>query len=375
MRNASTNESTPPSSRRLGVASLDFDPQNPRFSPEIAADKENLMERFIRDERLAEIVASIADQGYFEGEPLLVTPHKGRYLVIEGNRRLAALKLLTRTEQVPEGRNAIDDIVENAVHRPSEVPCLVFQNSNQVLRYLGFRHITGIKSWNPLQKARYLKRLKTQFHSGTADTALLQRLAREIGSRADYVGQILAALNVYEWAERENFYNVPGLNPEEIDFSVLSTALSYSSITEYIGLSGRQDLEGKGLNAPHLKNLLSWMFVATANQRSILGESRNLKKLAAVVESPEAIKVLNKDGNLDSAFQLSKGPALALTLELKAIEKRLEDLWSWLTQIDTPEPGDDGRADNIRKLALQIRDAIKAKNTEHEDDTPRTRKP
>ncbi|MBU1777625.1 MAG: ParB N-terminal domain-containing protein, partial [Gammaproteobacteria bacterium] len=143
------SSSNPPKSERILVSALDFDPENPRFPPDIASGPiETLIERFVRDERLLEVVTSIADQGYFEGEPLLVTKHGSKYHVIEGNRRLAALKLLNRQIDVPEGRTSIEDVVENSDHRPNKVPCLVFDDSTEVLRYLGFRHITGIKSWS-----------------------------------------------------------------------------------------------------------------------------------------------------------------------------------------------------------------------------------
>lgn len=369
MRSLVTTEHQKPKPNRIKVAQLDFDPENPRFPPEIAGGPvDDLVERFVRDERLLEITASIADQGYFEGEPLLVTKHGSRYHVIEGNRRLAALKLLAQQVDVPEGRLSIEDVVENAKHRPDEVPCLVFADGSQVLRYLGFRHITGIKSWSSLQKARYLKRLKTTFYQGMDGKDLLIRLAREIGSRSDYVGQMLAALNVYEHAEKHQFYKVKGLDPEEIDFSVLATGLSYSNISDFIGLDSRQDMAGENISDENLKNLLFWMFVARGDQKSILGESRNLKRLAAVVESPDARAILIKEGNLDSAYQLSKGPAQALNLALKNIEKRLKDAWDWMPLIDIPEPGDDERADGIRKLSTQLRDAIRAKYAEDADD-------
>jgi ParB-like chromosome segregation protein Spo0J len=304
------NLKSKPNRKDIDVSLLDFDPENPRFPAEIASGPTNeLLERFIRDERLLEIVTSIADQGYFEGEPLLVTPKNDRYIVIEGNRRLAALKLLTGELKAPEGRISIDEVCEGANFKPSEVPCLIFDDPDQTLRYLGFRHITGIKAWGPLQKARYLKKLKDKFFSDLDSKAQLLHLSREIGSRSDYVGQILASLNLYERAERTNFYDVKGLNPEEIEFSVLSTALGYKNIVAYIGLDGRQDILGEQVSDDKLKNLLTWMFVARGDQKPILGDSRNLSKLAAIVDSDTATIQLINDGNLDAAFQLSKGPA------------------------------------------------------------------
>lgn len=369
---ASLGVATPedPYKKHLPISSLGFDPENPRFPPEIASgDSEYLIERFIRDERLLEIITSIADQGYFEGEPLLVVPQgDDAYHVIEGNRRLAALKLLSGEVAVPEGRISVEEACRDAANRPPEVPCLIFSNSDQILRYLGFRHITGIKSWSSLQKARYIKRMRDSFYQSFDGREQLSKLAREIGSRPDYVGQMLTALNVYERAEAKDFYKVDGLTPQEIDFSVLTTAISYNNIASYIGLDNRQDIKGERINDEHVKNLLSWMFVAKQNQKSILGESRNLKQLAAVVESDAAVATLVKDGNLNAAYELSKGPALALNAALKSIEKRLKDAWDWLPLIDNPDLGDEDRAESIRKISVQIRDAIRSKRSSSDDE-------
>jgi len=352
----------------LDVSKLDFDPENPRFPPEIASGPtDELLEKFIRDERLLEIVASIADQGYFEGEPLLVTSHADRYTVIEGNRRLAALKLLSGELKVPVGRMSIEDVVENAQYRPEKVPCLIFENADDTLRYLGFRHITGIKAWGPLQKARYLKKLRDKFFKGLPIKEQLSGLAREIGSRADYVGQNLAALNLYERAESKNFYTVQGLNPNEIEFSVLTTALGYRNIVTFVGLESRQDFLGNDISDENLMHLLSWMFVARSDQKPILGDSRNLKKLAAVVDSETAVQSLIKEGDLDAAFQLSEGPALAFSHSLKLVKNKLEQSWEWLAKVDEPIPDDEEVAENIRSIAQKIRNSIRDSRNKDEE--------
>ena len=359
-----------PRRETIAVEKLLFDPHNPRFAPEVARGPESdLIERFIRDERLLEVLNSIADQGYFSGEPLLVVgaPNTDQYHVIEGNRRLAALKLLNGLIDVPPGRASIEQACEQAKHKPSVVPCLIFSSDEQILRYLGFRHITGIKSWSSLQKARYIKKLRDRFYVNMEPRQQTLSLAREIGSRPDYVAQMLTALNLYDRAEAANFYDVPGLNPQEIEFSVLSTAISYSNIADYVGLDDRQDMQGASVNDDALKNLLSWMFVARGNQKPALGDSRNLKQLAAVVESNAAIAVLLKDGNLEAAYQLSRGPAQALSLALKTVERKLQEAWSWMPQVDVPVIGDEDVADNIRKHAADLREAIKAKRRAHDE--------
>ena len=74
------NQTVPPSRESIPVSNLDFDPNNPRFSTEIASGPEgDLIERFIRDERLLEILNSIADQGYFEPCPMRCEPEGSPY--------------------------------------------------------------------------------------------------------------------------------------------------------------------------------------------------------------------------------------------------------------------------------------------------------
>lgn len=89
--------------RPLATPSLDLDPNNPRL-PELAldgGDGEGLSEqarilRFLyENDVLEELMESYIANGFFESEPLIVLPEvAGRRVVVEGNRRLAALMIL-----------------------------------------------------------------------------------------------------------------------------------------------------------------------------------------------------------------------------------------------------------------------------------------
>jgi len=298
---------------RIPIDELVFDPENPRFPPEINQGAEDvLIERFIRDERLLELIESIGNQGYFVGEPLLVIEDLDGYVVLEGNRRLAALKLLSGEIEPPSGRISIENAVAKATVETKDVPCLVFPDRTAILRYLGFRHITGVKAWSALQKARYIKRLREGYYSHLSYDASLRALAKETGSKSAYIGQVLAALALYEKAEVENFFKLK-IQTDDIDFSILTTALSYANIVDFIGLDGPSDASQDSVSRRNLKLLFEWTFVKGESKKSIVRESRNLKKLAAIVVSPSAVKDLSRHGNLDQAFSLSKGPAIALT--------------------------------------------------------------
>lgn len=350
--------SAPATSVMLAVSLLDFDRNNPRFPQKIAQGPlDDLLQRFVRDERLLEIVESIGNHGFFPGEPLLVVPEeRGRYRVVEGNRRLAALKLLTREVEPPTGRTSIEDAVAAAEFRPAKVQCLVFDDENEILRYLGFRHITGIKAWSALQKARYAERMYLKYKKLPEDEGL-RLLARETGSRRDTVGQMLTALKLYDHAEEKNFFGLP-IVPDQIEFSVLGTALSYSSLIEFLGLESRSDIQAPKLKENALKDLFDWLFVVEGRSKPIVTESRNLRKLAAVVSSDTAIKELRKSGNLDHAYELSSGPEEALTVSLKTALRRLETAQALVPKVPRISDEHIELSEDLEEAAAAVKDLL-----------------
>ncbi|WP_370905129.1 ParB N-terminal domain-containing protein [Comamonas jiangduensis] len=344
----------------IKVSQLRFDSENPRFPKEIAnGPPDQLLERFIRDERLQEIVDSIANHGFFPGEPLLVidlnkdaAPDEKIYKVVEGNRRLAALKLLTKELPPPEGRSSIENSVESAKYRPATVPCLIFDDDKEILRYLGFRHITGIKAWGALQKARYLQRLYVAYSKLPIEEGL-KALAKEIGSRADYVGQMLTSLAMYDDAERESFYGLD-LSAQDIEFSVLTTALSYSNIVDFLGLDSRRDIHAVNLNKANSKDLFDWLFVSRNGQKPIVNESRELRRLAAIVVSPDAIRELKNSRELNASFELSKGPEVALNDALRLVSSKLRSTLNLVSKTKIYDDSHREFSDQILKAAKSI---------------------
>jgi len=345
-------------SELIEVADLHFDRNNPRFPPSIAQGPvTDLLQRFVRDERLLEIIESIGNHGFFPGEPLLIVPDgKKNYRVVEGNRRLAALKLLVNELEPPNGRKSIEEAVDAAKYRPKKVPCLVFDDENEILRYLGFRHITGIKAWSALQKARFAERMYEKYKMLPEDEGL-RLLARETGSRRDTVGQMLTALKLYDHAEGKNFFGLP-IVPEQIEFSVLGTALSYSALTEFLGLESRNDIKAKSLEDHALKDLFDWLFVIEGRSKPIVTESRNLRKLAAVVSSATAIKELRKSGNLDQAYELSSGPEEALAESLKNALRRLETAQALVPKVPKISDEHVELAESLAETAASVQDVV-----------------
>ena len=87
------NETWP--TKPLLVASLQLDQRNPRLGRETLAGAPREIIQYLFDhDKAIEVADSIARRGYFPNEPLLAVEENGKSVVVEGNRRLAALKAL-----------------------------------------------------------------------------------------------------------------------------------------------------------------------------------------------------------------------------------------------------------------------------------------
>src|ERR1019366_8101000 len=83
-----------PTSLRL-VTSLHLDSKNPRIGRETSARApREIVQYLFEHDKALEVAQSIATRGYFPNEPLLAVNEADQLVVVEGNRRLAALKAL-----------------------------------------------------------------------------------------------------------------------------------------------------------------------------------------------------------------------------------------------------------------------------------------
>lgn len=305
--------------RFIAIDRLRFDPENPRLPSTVdVTDEQAVLAWMIRKETVIELMHSIGKEGYFPGEPLLAVPSaegEGVYRVVEGNRRLAAAKLLLDPALAPVRPNAVSKAAKLADERPQSLPVLIFPRRDQIIKYLGFRHVTGVKGWDSLAKAKYLKQLYAPQAKGSPKEEF-RALARTIGSNAPYVERLLVGLNIYNKIEQSGFYDIPGLGEESLSFSVLTTALSYSTISEFLSLDASA-YPTVCLDQGHLRELVTWLYKKSENGRPRVPESRYLKQFSFVVAHSEALRRFRLGAALRDAAMLTEMPVQAFETSLR----------------------------------------------------------
>lgn len=341
----------------ISVNNLLFDPQNPRLPRSIdASDERAVINWMLKDATIPELMNSIGQQGYFSGEPLLVVPTgNATHIVVEGNRRLTAVKLLHNPEKANIKSVSVNAAVKESLHIPDSLPVLVFENRNQILDYLGYRHITGIKQWSSLAKAKYLQQLSETLQDKDVESKH-RKLAKMIGSRTDYVTRLLSGLVIYEVIENERFFNIKDLDEDEISFSVLTTALNYSNIAKFINIPAKTDFDPSKVNKRHLEEVTRWIFEKQSTTgRTVIGESRNLRMLSDVVAEERAVQALRETRSLESAHLLTKAPQESFSALLTQSKATLLSAQSQLHLIREVTTGDQEIIREIGELVRNLR--------------------
>lgn len=349
------------------LSHLHPDPSNPRLRPDQRgqlSDDELLV--YIDKNYEALIIAeSIARHGFFGSEPLVICEESDRWIVLEGNRRLCALLGLARPdlraqfdkpkvwEQLAEQRSIPLDL---------EVPVLIADDRQDADALIGFRHISGVMDWRPLQRAQFIAYLvddRRQSFLEVADT---------VGVEDDVVRMLYRNQSIIQRARELGRQNLA--DASERRFGTLTAALNRTGIREFIGArtvnrvkERSAQLEGAKLDA--FAELCSWLY-GTDGEEKVIEETRNLTELAEVLRESEALKELRRSRDLSAAYALTPGPpkrllrqlatavgnlrSVANSAELLVGQARTDELVQELTELterilDETQSDDEGNSD------------------------------
>lgn len=291
----------------ISIDKLKLDMQNPRLpKSKQGKDESTVIEYLVSEAATEELMIAIGENNFFAGELLLVIKELDEsYTVIEGNRRLTAVKLLNQPNLTTIRKISINEISENAKYRPTILPCLVFKEKNAILKYLGFRHITGIKSWRVLEKARYLYDMRLRDYGSVSFLKSCTAIAKSIGSRSDYVKRLLVGYELYEIVYDEKFYKIDNLNDTKFFLNYFIDSLSRDNIRSFLKINLNSDFPIETIDKENLKKLVFWWFEKTQGQSRVLGDSEGLKLLDAVIGNEDALMAFDKGATIYEAYELT----------------------------------------------------------------------
>lgn len=206
----------------MKVVNLILDEDNIRLENSIKSQDALIHDLFINQDAL-EIVESIGRNGLFPHELPIVVKEKGKYIVLEGNRRVAALKAIINPSLVPNMQNKINHIKKSNKDLPiTEIEVKVAPSRNAATYLIGSIHTENTRRrWSPLRQAYFYS---AQIESGSKKFEELVKeypgidiakfikmwqmhtLARSIKYDSDDVARVIANQQKFPISTLERFY-------------------------------------------------------------------------------------------------------------------------------------------------------------------------
>jgi hypothetical protein len=298
----------------LKIEDLEFDRKNPRLTeenlPENASDAE-IIGSLADSADLFELIESIATNGYIDIEPLIVLQAGGKYCVLEGNRRLAVLKLLRSPELARSLNITLPEVAPDVAATLEAVTTYIVDSREEAREFIGFKHINGPHKWDALSKARFTAEwYRLERENGVT----LRKIAKQLGDRHDTVQRLVSGFLVLEQAEKQRLFDAKDRYAQKVPFafSHLYTALTRPGYRDFLGLpeNWRRDDPSPGPvpldKSESLAKVMRWLYGSHLEniEPVIQSQNPNLRQLDRVLQSPTARLAFLQTNNLRDAYAM-----------------------------------------------------------------------
>lgn len=297
--------------KNISVNNILLDPRNPRIPPTIEPfDQRSLLAELILHDKIHDLAQNIANNGYYPVESLIVVKEGGKTVVIEGNRRLAALKLLIAPEAAPEDQIPKFQALSNRIDKATikKVKVVIAPNREATAPILMNRHTyRQIEAWEPIMQA--------SFYSGLLQNGItIDDLSREYNISKLSILQSLRLYKMYHIACSLDLPNDVAQivsNPREFKATTLQRFYERPVSQEFLGIQLSNevaDIVGivdEGEFKKGYKKVVTDIATGKMDSRSI-GTTKQVKKYIGTIPKQERPN-LSKKGSFTSDTLL-KGP-------------------------------------------------------------------
>jgi hypothetical protein len=293
------------------IADLRIDLKNPRIPDEEFTSEIEAIGYLIDHADVNELVQSIGRSGWLDFEPLVVLESENN-TVIEGNRRLAALRLLRDENLRDELRFRLPERGVQHVELPEKVRVFYVDSRAEARDFIGFKHINGAFKWDSFAKAKYAEEWLVD-----DPTASVKDVSERLGDSHNTVLRLVNGYRVLRQAERLGF-NISDITaPRGFSFSHLYTALPSPAVRKFLGIETEAaDLFASDPvpqdNYDSLIQYMTWLYGQRGRGGNVVSsQNPDLGRLTKVLSSRSATRMLESSNRLSEAFDMVEDKAKA----------------------------------------------------------------
>lgn len=281
----------------IDISEMEFDAENPRIKYLLSGkstSQDNIYTILLgpgMDAR--ELVPSFVQNGYLPYEPMIVRPKKGGvYVVMEGNRRLAALRSMRQSENKAEAQAFAEKHL-------STVPCLIFDGPpDEEIAFLGLRHLSKTKDWSSAAKAEFVERA---LRSGMQ----VEVAAKLTNTTTPALRLLLLTRRLFQKAGELDI-PLPDSSAEgEVLFWHLGDAVRRTNTKTYLEIDEADNpLEQPGLNEQRFENLVTWIYGNSKQHKTrLISSIRDIPDLNQCLGHPKSIEALERGLSIPEALE------------------------------------------------------------------------
>lgn len=277
---------------KVKLSQIYFDPNNPRLqTPDKQKVSDNrILEKSIQNSCLDEIkkevgikdlTESIRNSGFWTVDRIVLRPlNRDKYVVIEGNRRVAALQTLEDAHV--HGTITLPPKICEGI---KEFEALIYQGRNPDIAWIiqGFRHSPGIKKWEPYPLSMFLAKFEEESKKSPSDIASI------FGMKTSEVTHSIRSFYGFEDAKKDEEYG-DEVSPEK--FGHFNEVIFVKK--DFQNWLGWDDKKRKFKNKENLKKYISWSVPKEGEKKPRIDISSLTRDTLSKVIRPENKKILEK---------------------------------------------------------------------------------
>lgn len=252
----------------ISIDKLFLDPNNPRFWSEQTQKTADIPDSKVPDQvhqsrtktkiqehGIDELKNSILRNGFLPLDRIVVRQLDGlpdKFIAIEGNRRLAALKTLR--EQIEQGTvsetGISEEYLQNLKKTTEQIEVLVYEGSEKkdiawILQ--GIRHIGGIREWMPAQQGKLIA------DQIDREGLTLSEAGQRFGLSAPAVGRRYRSYKALQQMREDEEFQAKAENKY---YSLFEEAVREKNVKDWLGWD---DGEKRFKNTDNLKQFYAWI--------------------------------------------------------------------------------------------------------------------
>jgi AAA15 family ATPase/GTPase len=269
------------------------------------------------EEGISDLIISFKANGVLKLDPIQVKeiPNSKDLLVVEGNRRTAALKYLY--EQYNKGNDVGKLTIES--FKSIEVVLSSDENPTQHLITMGLHHISGKKKWSPVNQAQLIRDLRVKH--GMTEMEICNSLAINKHNLRRSL-RVLALIESYKASDYGDQFQTN-------KYSIFEEIIKKVEMKYWLGWDDNNYVATNKINE---ENLFSWISQEDVTERDDDGEETKITKEPIITKSHE-IRDLSKFINDDKAVEqmverrnITAGFALSDAVGVSRLQKAMENI-------------------------------------------------